>query len=215
MPIPDPTPIFRFVLVDNLPTILKRGGIHSPNTWPNDGLPYRMCHNLQVQNKRAVASVSAGPGGVILDYVPFYFGYLSVMMLNLKTGRVAGYSDGQEPLIYLVSTAQIVVSSGAGFAFSDGHGLATMTDWYGDLNDLGQVDWDMVYQRYWTDRPDDNDRQRRKQAEFLVHEFASWSLVQEIGVIDDARRVQVEGILAGFPPGLRKPVAVRRNWYYW
>lgn len=36
------------------------------------------------------------------DYVPFYFGPLSPMMLNLKTGRVAGYEEDQEPLIYLV-----------------------------------------------------------------------------------------------------------------
>ena len=33
-----------------------------------------------------------------------YFGYLAPMLLQLKTGRVAGYQEGQSPLLYLVST---------------------------------------------------------------------------------------------------------------
>ena len=43
----------------------------------------------------------------------------------------------------------------------------------------------MVYQRYWKDNLDDMDRQRRKQAEFLVHRFCDWSLINEIAVIDE------------------------------
>ena len=39
--------------------------------------------------------------------------------------------------------------------------------WYSDPADVKEVDWDMVYQRYWKDKVDDVDRQRRKQAEFL------------------------------------------------
>ena len=39
--------------------------------------------------------------------------------------------------------------------------------WYSDLADLDEVDWDMVYQRYWKEKVDDMDRQPRKQAEFL------------------------------------------------
>ena len=35
--------------------------------------------------------------------------------------------------------------------FTDGHCLATLTDWFDDLTDLDQVDWDMVYERYWRD----------------------------------------------------------------
>lgn len=93
------------------------------------------------------------------------------MLLQLKTGRVEGYNEGQEPLIYLVSSAQRVRDSGAGFVFSDGHGIAAFTEWYAGLADLDKVDWDMVFQRYWRDTVDDMDRQRRKQAEFLVYRF--------------------------------------------
>ena len=78
---------------------------------------------------------------------------------------MAGYDEGQEPIIYLVSTAQRVVNSGAGFVFSDGHGIAAYTGWYDDLEDLDEVDWQIVYANYWKDTVEDMDRQRKKQAE--------------------------------------------------
>ncbi|GAF98949.1 unnamed protein product, partial [marine sediment metagenome] len=124
--------------------------------------------------------IPCGPGGFIHDYIPFYFGYLSPMLLQLHTGRVAGYAEGQTPIIYLKTTAQTIAQSGAGFVFSDGHGIAHYTEWFDTLDDLDKVDWEMVYQRYWSDNVDDMDRQRRKQAEFLVHRFCNWSLIRGI-----------------------------------
>lgn len=137
------------------------------------------------------------------------------MMLNLKTGRVAGYTEGQEPLVYVVSTCQAVAEADIPFAFSDGHGIARFTEWFEDLDDLDHVDWKMVDQRYWTDQIDDMDRQRRKQAEFLVWKLCPWSLIKEIVVIDQVWKTQVEEIMAGHPAELNRVVTVRRDWYYW
>lgn len=138
------------------------------------------------------------------------------MMLQLKTGQVSGYNEGQEPLIYLVSTVQAIEGAGIPFVFSDGHGLATgLTGWFDDLGQLAEVDWSMVYQRYWKDQLDDMDRQRRKQAEFLVHRYCPWPLIQEIVLIDAAMRQRVESIQAAFPAAQRPVVRVDRNWYYW
>ncbi len=164
---PAPTPIFRLTHVDNLETLLRRGGLHAPKHTPDDGLPYRTIHNVDIQAERRVRTIPCGPRGTIHDYVSFYFGYLSPLLLQLKTGRVAGYQEGQEPLIYLVSSVQRALEEGVPFVFSDGHGIAAFTSWYDDLVDLDKVDWGMVYQRYWHDTVDDMDRQRRKQAEFL------------------------------------------------
>jgi hypothetical protein len=211
---PDPTPILRFIHIDNLHVYLRRRGIHAPNFTPNDGLVYRTNHNPDIQDQRRIQRVPCGPGGVVHDYASFYFGYLSPMMLQLKTGRVPGYNDGQDPLIYLVSAAQAVRDSGVGFVFSDGHGIAAFSRWFDDLADLERVDWDMVYQRYWTDSTDDMDRQRRKQAEFLVHEFCDWSLISEIAVIDERIKQRVRAVLAEYPQNLQRLVTVRRDWYY-
>ena len=214
MTVPNPTPIYRFIHVDNLNVYLQRGGLHAPDYTPANGLIYRTIHNLDIQNKRRIRSIPCGPGGVIHDYVSFYFGYLSPMMLQLKTGRVEGYDRGQEPLIYLVSTVQRVRDAGIGFVFSDGHGIAAFTRWYDDLADLDKVDWGMVYQRYWADNIDDMDRQRRKQAEFLVHEFFDWSLIKSIAVVDTRMKTRVENIMNHVSADKRRNVCIKPEWYY-
>lgn len=214
MAAPIPTPIYRFFHVDNLATCLKRGALYAPNHTPQDGLPYTTIHNVDIQEQRRIKPLPCGPRGVIHDYVSFYFGPRSPMLFQLHTGRVAEYTEGQEPLIYVVSTAQAVQASGAGFVFSDGHGIATFTNWFDSLADLDKVDWDTVYAKIWRDTLDDMDRQRRKQAEFLVHRCCNWSLIQEIGVLNERVKAQVEGILGGFPQGMSRPVMLRPEWYY-
>jgi len=214
MPVPNPTPVYRFMHIDNLDVVLRRGGLHASNSTPNDGLVYKTIHNVDIQEQRSQRRIPCGPGGVIHDYVPFYFGYLSPMMLQLNTGRVAGYDEGQEPLVYLVTTAQAVRAAGVPFVFSDGHGIATFTKWFDDLDRLGEVDWSMVYQRYWADTIDDMDRQRRKQAEFLIHRFCNWTLIEEIGVINVARQRQARDIIDQSGVAHRPDVNLHPDWYY-
>lgn len=211
---PQPTPILRLIHIRNLHVYLARCGIHAPNQEPEDGLVYQPNHDVEIQQKRGIEAVPCDPGGVVHDYVPFYFGYLSPMMLQLKTNRVSGYTEGQEPLIYLVSTAQVVRDSGTGFVFSDGHGIAAFTEWFNDLADLDKVDWGMVNERYWKEEPRDVDRQRRKQAEFLVSRFCRWELIQKIVVIDPTMQRGVKEILKNYSEDLRRPVQVKRDWYY-
>lgn len=137
------------------------------------------------------------------------------MLLNLMTGRVEGYNEGQAPLIYLTSTVQRVVDAGRQFVFSDGHGLTTFTDWYDDPARLDQVDWNLVGERYWADRPDDNDRQRRKQAEFLVWQALDWSLIERIGVLNQQKKANVEEVLRQYPHRSQPTVEVKSEWYYY
>lgn len=193
---------------------LRRGALHAPNHTPGDGLTYRTIHNVDIQEQRKGTRIPCGPGGVIHDYVSFYFGPRSPMLFQLHTGWVVGYTEGQEPLVYLVSRAQAVQQTGTGFVFSDGHGIAVFTSWFDNLGDLDEVDWEAAYARIWRDTVDDMDRQRRKQAEFLVHQQCSWALIHEIAVVNQAIKARVEEILAGFPAGAHRPVQVRPKWYY-
>ncbi|MBL8226400.1 MAG: DUF4433 domain-containing protein [Chromatiales bacterium] len=202
------------VHVESLPTILTRGALHAPAFTPSDGLPYRTIHSTQVQASRQVKAVPCGPLGTVHDYVPFYFGPLSVMLLNLKTGRVEGYNEGQAPLIYLVSTAQAVAAAGCRYVFTDGHGLARFTEWFDDLGRLDAVDWSLVGARYWKDLPEDNDRQRRKQAEFLVWQSMDWGLVDGIGVLNAAMKGKVEDVLRKNPHRKQVRVTVAPRLYY-
>lgn len=214
MAVPDPVTLYRMVHLDNLSTLVVRGALHAPNFTPNDGMHYRTIHNVGVQASRHNWPIWCGPRGTCHDYIPFYFGPLSVMLLNLKTGRVPGYEEGQAPLVYLTTTAQRVRDAGCPFVFSDGHGLATFTNWYDDLARLDNVDWNLVGARYWADQPDDNDRQRRKQAEFLVWKVLDWSLIDGIGVLSVKMRHNVESLLNRYPDVHRPKIEVRSEWYY-
>jgi ssDNA thymidine ADP-ribosyltransferase, DarT len=137
------------------------------------------------------------------------------MLLQLKTGYVEGYDEGQEPIIYLRCSAQDARDSGMAFVFTDGHGLAAFTTWFDNLDRLDEVDWNMVNQTYWSDKPADNDRKRRKQAEFLVRDSVPWPHIEEIGVYNEAARQRVMEILAQFPLRFHPPVSIRRDWYYY
>ncbi|MDO8806695.1 MAG: DUF4433 domain-containing protein [Elusimicrobiota bacterium] len=214
MTVPIPTPIYRFTHVDNLKVYLQRKALHAPNHPPSDGLPYKTIHNIEIQNKRKTTKIPCGPDGCIHDYIAFYFGPRSPMLYQLHTGYVSGYTEGQEPLIYLVSTAQAIKKSGTDFVFSDGHGIAAFTEWFDNLTDLGKIDWADVYASTWKDTLEDPDRQRRKQAEFLVHKKCDWNLIQEIGVVNSRAKDKVEEILNGFSRSVRKPVTIKTEWYY-
>ncbi|MBZ0258633.1 DUF4433 domain-containing protein [bacterium] len=212
--IPFPTPIFRLIHIENLEILLRRGGLHAPKRTPNDGLVYKTIHNTEIQVKRNSKAIPCEPYGVIHDYVSFYFGYLSPMMLQLHTGQVANYSEGQTPLIYLVSNVQSVIKAGCEYVFSDGHGIAAISSWYNSTNDLDKIDWNVVCLRYWIDTVDDPDRQRRKQAEFLIYHFCEWSIIEKIVVLNEIMKTRVEAILKRFDSPLQTPVEIKREWYY-
>jgi hypothetical protein len=136
------------------------------------------------------------------------------MLFQLHTGWVSGYTEGQDPIIYLVSTAQRISASGLPFVFSNGHGIAAFTSWFDDLGLLSEVDWNTAYATTWKDTLDDMDRQRRKQAEFLVHRFCPWEVVDSIGVRTRQMKERVEAILADSLATAQPPVIVRTDWYY-
>jgi len=134
------------------------------------------------------------------------------MLYQLHTGRVTEHHEGQAPIVYLISTAQAVQQANAPFVFSDGHGIATYTSWFDALGDLHSVDWDTVYSKWWRDTVDDIDRQRRKQAEFLIHRRCDWELIRGIGVLNATVQARVESVFDRFSPAMHRPVVIRRNW---
>lgn len=48
---PVPSPIYRMIPVDNLSTCFKRGALNAPNFAPNDNLPYKTIHIIEIQHK--------------------------------------------------------------------------------------------------------------------------------------------------------------------
>jgi hypothetical protein len=164
------------------------------------------------QDRRSRKQVPCSAGGVLHDYVPFYFAPRSPMLFTIHKGNVRGYQNGQNSIIYLVVEIQAIANANLAFAYTDGHAVMDYSDFYDDLKDLSQIDWQIMNATYWHDTPQDGDRKRRRQAEFLVHQFCPWKLVQEIGVINDNIQIKVETIL--HDQQHQPPVTIYSKWYF-
>jgi hypothetical protein len=132
------------------------------------------------------------------------------MLFAINKGVVQGYVDGQRPIIYLRSTAEVVRDAGLEWVFTEGHAEIAFTDFFNDLANLNKVDWAVINGRYWNDTNDFPDRKRKRQAEFLVKSFFPFNLVTHIGVYDQAIGEAAAGVLQGQGPGIE----IQRGWYY-
>jgi hypothetical protein len=169
----------------------------------------------RIQDRRSNKLVPCGAGGSLHDYVPFYFAPRSPMLYTINRGNVEGYSQGQQQILHLVTTAESVSDRGLAYVYTDGHAVMEYSDFFDDLDFLHQypiIDWELMESRYWFDTEEDPDRKRRRQAEFLVYHFFPWHLVTDIGVIDSTIQAQVRSLLLKSVHKLN--VLVRRDWYY-
>ncbi|MEG3877125.1 DUF4433 domain-containing protein [Microcoleus sp. herbarium7] len=207
-----PIPIYHITHIDNLESILSAGRLLAYNAMLETQTNYTNIAYQNIQDRRATTNVPCGGGGVLQDYVPFYFAPRSPMLYTISRGNVENYTQGQAAVIHLVSSIENIQAEDLCFVFTDGHAVMTFTDFFDDLNYLGAIDWDVMESRYWNDTNEDNDRKRRRQAEFLVGYFFPWQLITEIGVINSTIKTQVENILQNFTH--QPSVIVRNNWYY-
>jgi hypothetical protein len=97
---------------------------------------------------------------------------------------------------------------------SDGNCAASLTRFSRSIEDLANlVDWPLMTARIWKNVPDDQDRVRRRMAEFLVHREFPLSLILGYAVRTEARKSELEKILRS--TGMIDPyVGVRPDWYY-
>lgn len=205
------TQIFHITHVDNLALILERGEICCDCTRVEQEIKARNIGYAHIKERRKSRVITKGPGGLLWEYTPFYFAPRSPMLYVISRGNVPGYDEGQEPVVHLVAEAEVIAEAGLGFVITNGHAEMEISEQFGDLVDLGRVDWEIMGKKYWNDTEEDNDRLRRRQAEFLVHGACPWELIQEVAVMSDSLAQRVKAIVSG-TEGPR--VVVRRNWYY-
>lgn len=163
-----------------------------------------------IKERRAMTPVPVGPRGTVAEYVPFYFAPRSPMLYAIHRGNVPDHTEGQTSIVHLVFTVQDVLAAGLQCVFTDGSAATKLSRFLDDFGRLETtLDHAVLTSQYWHDIPEDNDRCRRRQAEFLVKERTPWSLLKGIGVATDEIRAKVAAIV-----GESVPVKVRRDWYY-
>ena len=214
------TPIYHITHVLNLPAILAEDGLLCDAEAERRALCAKSIAYDTIKERRKrrrVETLHGHPvaaGGVVADYVPFYFANRTPMLGAIHKGRVPSYQDGQRDVIYLVASIEAVAAAVPHWCFTNGHAVEAVTDFYASLQDLNRVDWAAVRTWKWGGKwlLADPDVGRKKQAEFLVYGRFPWSLFHSIGVIDAA---MAERVRVALGDAAHKPrVTIETNWYY-
>lgn len=205
-----PVPIYHITHVENLRRIVESGALLAHSDPSNRGFVNIAYEGIQA--RRASRRVPLGPRGVLHDYVPFYFAPRSPMLYAIHCDMVEGYSGGQGPIVYLVSSAEAVDRSRMPYVFTDGHAAMDYSDFYEKVEDLSYIDWHVMKATYWNSTAEDPNRKCRRQAEFLVHRRFPLELVTDIVAYNGTRAEECREILAA--EGINIPVRIERSWYY-
>lgn len=224
MPAPQPTRLFHITAIANLPAIFAAGKLLSKNSGAAAGINYQNIAHAGAQGSRAVRAVPNPPGGMVHDFVPFYFAPRSPMLFAINGGRVIGCPWRQHEIVHFETTVQKVVSLGQPFVFYDRNATLAFSVAYTSITEMETaIAWDLLteapqldgYCRFWHNTQANAryaDRMERRQAEFLVKDNAALSCMTRLGVMDSAGRTQVQDFLAKAGVGLR--VDIMPNWYF-
>jgi hypothetical protein len=207
---PEAARIFRITHVQNVPWILTHG-LHcrSSNQRDPNFVPIGMPDLIE---KRATRNVPLPPGGVLGDYVPFYFTPRSIMMFNIKTGRNNVIQRPNAEIAILVSSLHRLQELNIRFLFTDGHAYMKESDYFGDLADLNRIDWELLKRRDFKYDAEDPGKLGRYQAEALVHRHLPISALLGIACYDSQTQRRLEAEVS--QRGLSTPVKAIPTWYF-
>jgi len=224
VPAPTPARLFHITAIANLPAILAAGKFLSKNGGAAAGISYQNIAYAGAQGARAVRAVPQPPGGVVHDYVPFYFAPRSPMLLAINSGRVPGCDWRQADIVHFETTVQNVVALGLPFVFYDRNATLDYSAAYTDLSLMDRVvAWDLITEspqldgfcRYWhtvNANPRYADRMERRQAEFLVKDHTPVGCMTRLGVANEEKRREVRELVE--QAGVALPVEVMTAWYF-
>ncbi len=224
MPAPTPTRLFHITAIANLPSVLTQGALVCKQLAEAQGVVYQNIAHSGAQGARARKAVPNPPGGLVHDFVPFYFAPRSPMLFAINQGKVVACDWRQADIVHIETTVEAVTGQGLPFVFYDRNATLAYSQPSTDLAQLGtHIAWELIteapqldgYCKYWRSDPDSDrysDRMERRQAEFLVKSRVPLNLVTRIGVCNLDKAAQVRTMLQQAQSAL--PVQAMPDWYF-
>jgi len=209
--VPQRVLLYRITHYLNIPDIIKKGMFSANNPARSINANAVGIGNVSLIDKRGSKQVEVGPKGSLNDYVPFYLGRHSPMLLNIITGYNVPKKPQRE-IVYVCSELSRINTLQLPFVFSDGHAYARFARFFDDPTDLAELDWDVIRAKDWHRTEEDNDRQRRKQAEFLIYQYVPVDAIISIVVFDEQMAQWIRPHLVEI--GANFTVHVLPDWYY-
>lgn len=223
MPAPRPLRIFHITAIPNLVGIAKSKMLYANGVLQKKKITHSNIAYQGAQGKRATKLVAKPPGGVIHDYVPFYFAPRSPMLGAINEGRVEGCQHRQQDVVHFETTVEAIVERGLHYVFYDYNATLDFANCYSDLKDLEKINWELFHEspcmdgycKYFFNRRDNVKyfvRMETRQAEFLVYTSVPLDLIRIVGVYDESKAKEVRKIFDDAKINI--PVEVKSAWYF-
>ncbi len=213
MPRPIPTVVCHFTHIDNLPSIVGNGLRPDSEVTVGSALQQE-AGEPRIKAARRRRQVTIEPGGVVADYVPFYFKSRSPMMYSLSKGNVPSFGGDTHDLAYLLTDVETLLAAGLTVRFTDRNAKLAVAKFSTSIDDLNTlIDWAVMDAKFWSNTDEDPDRVERRMAECLVHGGVPWSAITRVAVFDSDRARRVQTILDSLG-GEQPPVAVVPSAYF-
>lgn len=212
--VPAQPKIYHILHIDKLASVLAAGGLWCDAEIQQRDVGGTTIGMSEIKERRLRLPVSCHPGDYVGDYVPFYFCPRSIMLyIIFRANHVdLDYRGGQGPILHLqadlYSTVAWAEAQSKHWAFSLSNAGALYTEFRSRLDQLNEINWPAVATHQWSPA----DMKEGKQAEFLLHGFFPWELVERVGVHSRTigeQAVQILEDAAHCPQVVRQP-----DWYY-
>ncbi len=215
MTVPTRPKVYHITHINNIEFITSAGLIWSDERRIKNGVDCQVIGMSEIKQRRLEElPVTCHPGTRVGEYVPFYFCPRSIMLYILHRGNHAdiSYRQGQKPIVHLQAdlfdTIAWAQANSVRWAFSTVNAGARYAEFFSDVAELHQINWDAVAQ----DDFRSPETKEGKQAEFLIFESFPWNLVEKIGVIDAEIAGKASVAICG---ALHHPIVnVERTWYF-
>jgi len=206
-------PLYHITHIDNLQEIITAKGLWCDRERLHHGFHSINIAHQDLKDRRMKTVVPPYTPATLGDFVPFYFTNRSPMLYAIHTGYVEGYTGGEESIIYLVTDFGKLTNCGRMWCYTDGHAAEAISSFFTNSKDLVLIDWAAIDNWSWKNTEDDNDKKRRKQAEFLVRNSVPFSVFSYIAVKNETIKTNVLNILA--KNNIQSiEVKVEDRWYY-
>ena len=138
--------IYHITDVENLPSILRDGGLHSDAVMAQRN-PTVIGYSHIKERRLTQITVPCCSNRFVGEFVPFYFCPRSPMLFTINQGNTGRPPGCQETIVHLVSSVGVAVGLGQAWAISDGNAGAFHTYFDSTLDALEGLDWPAIRAR--------------------------------------------------------------------
>lgn len=187
--------VFRIMPLANLEIVLANGMFSKLSGRVNPR--FVTIGSNEIITERDNRKVKCYPDTVVNQYVPFYFSVRTPMLYNIITGHGVPVYPQQE-IIYICCQLIDLATDQFQWCYTDGNAAKKISKFGNELDLLvKQLDWTSINTTDFRDAnaDGDEDRVRKKHAEFLVKDFVPLDHIRRIVVLNEVKKTEVISIL--------------------